>query len=170
MDVRDLRAIQWGRNYWWDILFPEAPAPFNSWFPASEVEEEVANLTAKQLEIWMSTYSIPESRAQRKVNVTFYDTENLTLLNWIEDWINNGIFNVGGDGGVSPLEECCKELLISKHKFLDTGEKKMVKQTQYWVFPNLPGGISYVGSSSNIAVPQYTVEFTIAGVLSVRGR
>ena len=155
--IEQIRKIQWGRAHDWDIKFedPKLGEPFNQWFPASDVEENIATLQTFQFEggIW-DNLQIPKSTTPCTLKVTFYDDEKHTLLNWLDNWINKEILNDGE--GVSPLEDCIKIVTIAK---LDS-MKNPIHLTSYYVFPE--GEITFAGKSTAEA-HVYTMNFIIAG-------
>ena len=152
-----VRAISWGATYLWDIRFPDAPAPFNQWFPATDVEENLATLNTKPLELFISTYEIPLSTTLFDLKITFTDDVKHTIEGWISSWINTDILNDGS--GITPLADCCKLVQLTKTNF----QKEILKSASYWVFPK--GALYFHGTSDASAVSNM-VEFVIAGTAS----
>lgn len=170
-DINDMRKIRWGKTYLWDIYFPEAPSPFNNWFPALDVDENLATLNSYEFPGFLSSYKVPQSTSPFDIKVTFTDDINKTLSTWITGWINNEILH--GDESsfyVSTLEESSKELHLVK---LD--EQKQPVTTYYangttkpnpmiyLVYPE--GPINDIGNSES-GLPQYSMTFIVAGTIS----
>lgn len=160
--ITDLKEVEWGRQYLWDIQFPNAdlPTPFNTWFPASEIEENLATLETFQFEAYMSTYKVPKSTTDFDLKITFYDDQNYSVSNWITEWVNSYILNLDKvDYHIALLEEAVRAVDIKKMN----ARKEEVSLSRYFVFPT--GGLYFNGTSESGA-PQYTVEFCIAGSAS----
>lgn len=149
-----LRQIPWGKSWLWDLKFEDAPPPFTSWFPASDVEENKFTLNTKTIEGGLSTYEIPEKTAAFDLTITFFDDENHVLLEWLSVWVNSTIFS--GERRVAVLEQAVKR--VELHKL--NSRRETVKEDSYLVFPK--GSINYRGTV-DAAVPQYAVPFIIAG-------
>ena len=169
--LNTFRKLEWGRSYLWDCKFGsgrevsptsiiKAPeAPFNTWFPATEVRENLATLTSKEFEAYMSTYKVPQLTSAFTVELTFIDDWKETLANWLSDWINKKIL---GDGGyLYPLEEVVTSLYIVKlgpNKLPIPGHSTNV----YIVYPE--GELYYEGKSEG-GLHSYTVTFVSVGNL-----
>ena len=149
-----IRGIKWGQTWLWDLQFEKAPAPFNSWFPASDVEENKFTLNTKVIEGGISTYEVPEKTAAFDLTITFFDDEDHTLLEWLSTWVNSTILS--GEKRVAVLDQAVKRVDVIKLN----SRRDTVKQNSYLVFPK--GSINYRGTSDSGAL-QYAVPFMIAG-------
>ena len=149
-----LGQIPWGDSWLWDLRFDDAPAPFNNWFPASDVDENKLTLNTKTIEGGISTYEIPEKTAAFDITITFFDDENHTLLEWLSDWVNSIIFN--GERRVAVLEQAVKRVDLIKMN----SRRETIKEDSYLIFPK--GSNNFRGTIDS-AVPQYPVAFVIAG-------
>lgn len=149
-----IRQIPWGRTYLWDLRFDDAPDRFRDWFPASDVDENVATLNTKVIEGGLSTYEIPERSSAFDITITFYDDEDHSLLEWITDWINSTILN--GEQWVAVLEQSVRRVDVVKLN----SRRDVIKTSSYLVFPK--GAINYRGTS-DAGIPQYAVSFAIVG-------
>lgn len=160
-NLSQLRRIEWGRTYTWDIRFPDAPAPFNAFFPATDVSEPVATLQWTAQNYFLDVYRFPHNKLQKDLRISFLDDQNGTLLSWLKNWIEVTIFNQGK--AVSPIgtQGVCKRVLISK---LDS-YRNIVKTSSYLVFPE--GIIDYIGGSQSDHVT-YTVNFVVAGDIGTK--
>ena len=156
--IDDLRAIQWGVTYDWDIRFPDAPFPFSKFFPAVEVSEPQAALQFHQETFFIDTYRIPWNKLPQDLRIVFHDNTNGILLDWIQRWINKTIFNNGA--GVSPIgtDGVCKRVHISKLN----SKREIVKTSAYWVFPD--GVVDFLGNNAP-DVLTYSINFVIAGII-----
>lgn len=158
-DIEQLRKIEWGRAYAWDIVFPDAPQPFNSFFPAVDVSEPIATLQWLQENYYIDIYRFPQNKLQQDLRITFLDDQNGSLLDWFQYWINTTIFNDGQ--AVSPIGTAgvCKTVMIAK---LDS-YRNVLKTSSYLVFPE--GIIDFIGGSESSHVT-YSVNFVIAGIIA----
>ncbi len=149
-----IRSIEWGKSFNWDIQIPDAPAPFNQWFPASSVNENKYNLTLKEFPLWHNVYSVPEGTSEFSVSITFFDDHRLTILEWLSKWVNEEILNNGRF--ITPLKQAAKDIYIVKTN--TTGEE--ILRSHYWVIPKDSG--FYKGESSP---DPYSgeIEFVIVG-------
>jgi len=48
--IDQIRSVEWGKKYLWDIQFPDAPAPFDVFFPAADLDETPAVLESYTLQ------------------------------------------------------------------------------------------------------------------------
>lgn len=129
--VQDLynKNIIWSKGFLWEVKFPEAPAPFNDWFPATSVHEPKYLLEGRPFEFANGTATILHKKSAEPIAIEFIEDAKLTLENWFVDWVDE-IFN--GDGnGMLPFEDAARELEIVK---FDTMHK-LLKRTAYWVVP-----------------------------------
>jgi len=154
--IDSVRAVEWGRTYLWDIQFqdPTIPSPFNTWFPAKEVEEELAKLNSHTFTSGISTYKIPQNTETLNVKITFYDNSDYDLLNWLENWINT--ISLNGGFYVATLSTAAKFLQIIK---MDN-ERNTIDTSSYWVYPE--GTLTYMGNSESGAIT-YSMNFVIVG-------
>lgn len=165
-NLDQIRGIEWSRNYLWDIQFPDAPAPFNSWFPATDVSVEMGNLETEKFNIFISDFSIPIRRKERTLSITFVDDVNHTLIDWITLWFDSIVLpGVLPGSGVLPLELAVKPVYIarldSRRNYVKVGSLDYIDK--YSVYPT--DSIKFSGGSGESKVNSYEVEFVIAGVI-----
>jgi hypothetical protein len=156
-NINQIRAIEWGRTYLWDIKFPDAPAPFNEWFPAVEIEENLATLESFDFEGFISTYKVPKSTTVFDLKVTFVDDIDHTLAHWLEEWINTDMLGEGNY--ILPLVDCCRKVMVAK---LNLKRELIGHMKTYLVYPE--GGLYFRGTSES-GLPQEELTFIIAGVV-----
>lgn len=153
-DIDQVRAVQFGAKYLWDIKIPSAPAPFDKWFPAVDVEEPLAYLDSYTFDSQQSTHKVPLRSQAMDLRITFHDDENHSLLHWLEDWINTLSLNNGQ--WTSTVFETARLVQMLKLN----SRREIVKETSYWVYPE--GQIQFEGSSSSEPT-MYSVVFPIVG-------
>lgn len=167
-----IRGIEWSRNTLWEVRFPSAPSPFNTWFPATDIEIEMGNLDTESFSFFMSSYSIPLRRKERTISLTFVDNAEHILLDWITAWFNSIVVpdrRLRGfkQSGVRTLSESIKQIditrLTSRQRAINVGVSYI---DSYNVFPS--GSIKFIGGSGESKVNSYSVDFIIAGVIQER--
>lgn len=183
--ITSIRNLEIDKNFLWavdfvgggDSLVP--PAPFDVFFPASEVNLEIAKIESAEQELGQTSIKYPKRTSAKDFSVTFYDDEKRTLQRWFSDWINLDILNNGQ--WMSGLED--NHRLISgidsfsnfrrvqptRHirlALLDAWRNN-VKIYEYRVVPD--GSLNFSGSQASEATT-YTVSFSIIEDLTVRKR
>jgi len=163
-----IRSVEWGMTHLWDCRFDGAPAPFDQWFPAQDVEEPVFQVETQIIEGGNSTFEIPKGTASRELQITFYENEARALAEWFNAWVNYVIFgdlqsavaNSIGFGFRSfytaTLEDVARRLDLLK---LDS-RREPVKRASYLVFPK--GQMTDRMTSVSDPI-QYSVPFVIVG-------
>lgn len=152
-DFKQVRAIQWGTNYNWDIKFDGAPSPFSDWFPVTELDLNIGDGIPFTYMPARQDYKFPMMKSSGTISLTYYDDDNNTLFNWINKWFSD-IYS--SDGGILSLKESVKKLTVLKTDL----KKNIIDTTVYYVFPY--GDHSYKGQSSP-ELMLYTTSFNIAG-------
>jgi len=163
-DINQIRAVNFGRGYLWDIFFeniddpnhPKLPDPWNEWLPANDIEEGVANLTHYKFNTFLSTFSIPQSTNIKELKMTFVDDAAYTLFSFFDQWINKTILN--NEQYVSTLSECIK--MIHIHKL--NKQKEVTITSSYWVVPE--GDLTFHGSSASDP-HNYSISLVIVGTV-----
>ena len=156
-NLDQIRNINWGKKYLWDIKFPTATPPFDSWFPASDIDVGEAILDTYSIEYYNRAFEVPMMAGQFELRVTFYDDSKFTLYKWLRNWVNNEILNFNQNNPwVSRLEESVK----SVHLLKLNDQKEIIEPKAYLVYPKLT--LSWEGTSVPDA-QQYQVPFIIAG-------
>ena len=143
LDPTKMRAVEWASGINWDIRFGQQGGlsePFTDWFPATDVEENLATLNNHSYEFYLSTYEFPLGSAVFDLQITFIDDVKYTVHEWIADWVNNGILN--GGKYLTPLREAARLCEIVR---MDAAGE-ILKATSYWVTPD--GSINWTGESS----------------------
>ena len=156
---QQIRDIPWGENHLWDVKLFDAPAPFDEWFPAISISENVYTMENHQFQFYTSTYSVSKSTAEFTLSVTYQDDENLTLLTWFSDWVNNTI--LGDETGlIATLEEAAKRIQVVKLRHSNGAKVPAGPIVSYLVIPD--GSGNYEGESSTGPL-QYTMDLIIVG-------
>ena len=158
-----IRRIEWGAKHLWDLQFsdPSPPSPFNEWFPAVTVSENVYTMENHDVQFYLSNFSLPQKTAEFNLSVTYQDDVNLTLLRWFSDWVNVGILNE--EKLVTPLAECARKLTLRYLGYdlkaaTDIDDQPL--ETTYYVIPD--GSANYEGEGDG-GGHQYQLELKIVG-------
>jgi len=160
-NIEKIRTVEWGHTYLWDARFlnPEPPKPFNDWFPAATMDEDIFSLDSYAFDARGGAFSFPLRRGSiKKIDMTFFDDVNNTLLNWFETWVNEIIFNRKGSL-VSPLEECVRQITIVR---LDHAKQPVGNPRNYWVYPE--GKLTFRGDSSS-SIRSFPISLVIVGTI-----
>lgn len=182
--ITSIREIEFDKKYLWTIDFVDGagsikpPAPFDNFFPASDVSFPLGVIESFSTDVAHSQIQFPISTTARNLEVTFYDDDERTLLKWFSDWINKDILNEGefisGIKDAHPLlsgtdsfdvtrnvAPCRKVVLALLSPF-----KKQVITKSLWVYPT---GNLDLGLSQDSAPQTYTVSFAIVKDESFKG-
>jgi len=173
LTLDQVRKIEWSKSYLWDIKFPTAPAPFNDWFPATNVTNDMGSLKSENFDIFTTNFSIPTKTSERSLSITFVDDAKHTLLDWITFWMHSIVssFAITGNGfafesGVLTLEQAVKQVditrLTTRRSPIRVGNTSYTES--YKVYPE--GIIQFTGDSDG-KVNTYTVKFIIAEVIGI---
>ncbi len=159
--IHDLRNEQWGQTHLWDIQFPTGPERFQNWFPASSVSEGLFNLETWDRGSVFSNFALPYKKNMNDLKVTFVDTVELYVEEWITEWVADIFGDVKRNGNtqyVLPIHEAVKEVHIAKLN----PRRELIKQQTYFVFPR--GALYYDGNSES-STHSSEIEFVIAGTV-----
>lgn len=166
--IEQMRRVQWGSSHLWDLCFPgygntgRPPAPFDKWFPATDVREMIYNVKNMDIQAGISSYSVPLGTDSGDIAITFVDDENQTLLTWMRDWCNDILTTTSKTGKVYPrlktISEICRIIVIEK---LNTYHE-VVRTNAYLVYPK--DSLYFEGKSTADAV-SYQVTFVVAGTI-----
>ena len=154
--IEQLRSVSWGNKYLWDIQFNDSNllAPFNTWFPALDVEEELAHVDSLSWEAGLTSFRVPQKTKSLSLKITFIDDNLTSLLTWITIWQNQSILNSGQY--VSTVSTAARMVTILKLN----SQRQTIVQTAYWVYPD--GTITFMGNSEG-GLQTYAVNFVIVG-------
>jgi len=152
-------ARDFARSYLWDIRIPEAPDPFQEWFPASDLDENLFGVDSGLVEFFNFSIQYPKKINLPKITLTMYDREDRVIYKWVRGWIANTMFHMNVAGSfpcVEVLEEVVKEMIVVKL----THDKKIIDLVSYWVYPE---AIADRNTSGN-ELSMYSVPFIVAGM------
>lgn len=124
-----LETVSWGQSWYWDVKFDTAPAPFNAWFPAYEVDRGFASIQSYDFNGGPGQFSVPSTFGLRDVQLSFYDDDKATLEQWLDDWVNRYIFN--DQYSVRTISEVARTLYVAQLSQTRT----LVRTHECLVFP-----------------------------------
>ena len=154
--LKNRTSFQWGKTFLWDVQFPDAPEPFNEWFPATDVSINTYTMELKEWEFYLSSYSVPMKTAEFDMSITYSDDARRIILDFFSDWVNNTILD--GELSVLPLRQAVRPVNVLRLN----DQRETLRSDTYWVFPANSGNFE-ADSESSIAYGQ--VELKIAGVV-----
>lgn len=157
--VAQLRTLDWGKSFNWDMKIPSAPSPFNTWFPATEYERSLFNINSHTISASTYDAKIPLSSASKEIRLTFLDDDNQTLENWISAWHDEILFSLD-KGTVATLEEATKEILLNDLNAMRVSNRLH----QMFVYPD---GNAVSTGNSNSEISMITVNFIICAYKKV---
>ena len=158
-----IRGVAWSKGWMWDCNIPDAPAPFNSWFPATEYHEELfAPGQSKRIVVGTQGYELPGDRERTGVTLSFPDNDQAVLQAWMENWVNNVLYRddpalwtsstgMNNAGTVATLTEGTKCINFAR---LDS-TRSMVQLRQLWVYPKQKIAVKF---GSDEQAPFVTIE------------
>ena len=171
-----LRNTDWQTQYLWlaDFITNGPTAPFDKFFPASDVTFPMAIVEEASLLTGQSDFYFPIGTKTKDISVTFYDDNKNTMLNYFRDWMEIDIGN--GKQFVSGLKDNHKlakglartcviqgdntrvhPTRVLQITLLDRYKKKVQTHT-YRVFP--VGQLDFSGSQASEA-KTYTMQFKV---------
>jgi len=127
--LAEARQVEYAHSVNWDMQIPDAPAPFNNWFPSTEYDRSLGAMDSFPITVGGSTFEIPQGTAQKDIRLTFHDSDDLVLETWLTRWFNSVI--VDPALGVATLQEACKLVRIA---MLDN-KRDRVRTDELWVYP-----------------------------------
>lgn len=161
----EARQIEWARKHFWDIRFEGAPAPFNDWFPATDIDVGQFNLESNIITAFNAAHRIPRGHTALELRATFYDDDQGTLRRWLREWANGVILGGTEQFGerepfpgeyVAALETAVRRVDVLMLNI----RRQVVEANSYLVYPE--GNLSFNGASDS-APQQYSASFVIAG-------
>lgn len=193
-DLNQVSKIQWGVTYQWDVAFdtapeyndlPNPPYPFDTWFPATSVKENLATISSQQFEAHLTNFSIPIRTLEQTIDLTFPDDNHHTLLTFFSDWINKDILNNGSY--IAPVSDIVRKLYVVKYHVKTvyktqsvtqtvngkqtTRDKKVPASTEiipemnvYYVYPDTT--LDFEGNSDS-GIHEYSITLKVVGLVNL---
>lgn len=173
--MTDMHRVNFGHKFLWDVKFidPPIPPPFDTWFPASQVKLDLFKLNSTQIKSNIGMITLPSGKSvgDNSFELTFYDDENGTIEEWMEDWVQQVMFakENGNYSVTGTLDQCCRIVqLVRTTKDIKNNPTRIITSTankHRWertiaVFPD--GELSFIGES-DAGFHVYTINFIVAG-------
>lgn len=155
------RQVDWGKSWQWDCRFPDAPVPFNTWFPATEAERQVSNMQVYEFNGFGDAFDIPIASKTREFNVSFIDDHDGSLLKWLDDWMEFYTLS-RGTTGTARLSEIVRRADLVQLNTIGT----VVRSWSMIVFPI--GELTFRGNSES-GFARYLLSFRVAGLINPEG-
>ena len=147
-----LRSINWAREYLWEVVFHDAPEPFNTWFPAETVSQNVWSIDSR---IVANLYPTPNMSSPFTFDVTFFDDIDHTLLEWLRNHVNSKMLS-NGHKPRAYLEDAVLRVSVYKQGM----DREMAHSEGLWVFPT--GSMDFEGSNQSESASKQA-QFLITG-------
>jgi hypothetical protein len=163
-NINQLRNIEWQKSFLWEFIFPDVGGVFTEFFPAIDIEENIANLESFSFEAYNNTFKIPKSRTVKDIKITFVDDVDQTGLKFFTNWISNEIFDESGNNSTTaPLQDIAKQVIVQKL----SPSRDVLTQSSYLVYPE--GPLVFRGNSDSGLVT-HTATLVIVGTIAVGER
>ena len=156
------RTLDWGKSWQWDSLFPTAPGPFRTWFPATEASRNISELETHSFVGFGDTFDIPFASGIRTFNVTFLDDDRGTLMQWFDDWMEFYTLNRGDS--TARLAN-----IVRPCRLAQLGARGAVDVVHEWSMQVYPFGSFSLVTNSESKFMSYMLSFRIAGLDNPRG-
>ena len=134
---------------------PDAPAPFNLWFPATNLTETLFEIVDKSVKFGPGNFSVPVEYAETDIQLTMYDTNTCVLEEFFTKW-RNQMFP--GPCCVATLCQIVKKFYLAK---LDN-QRLIKKQVGFWVRPS---GKFFFQGTAEPTPRTYMVNLKICGYI-----
>lgn len=159
LTLNQFGSIEYGSQHLWAVMIAGAPAPFNSWFPAKSVEEQVKGATVSSMSFGVDEISMLNGFNAISMRCEMLDDENATLENWIKAW-QKAIATDPITGkpyiGFRYIEEVLTKLTVTKYNW----QKERISTTEYYVMPT---GNTQLNRNDEPGVQILTVNFAVFG-------
>lgn len=159
-----VRKVQFARAFDWELNFGKNSgliSPFNTWFPAVEVDYGIADIQSQTFELPVGNINLPVSIAETAVRITFLDDYKGTIEKWLTAWLKS----IGNwDKGMKPLDECHKAVKINRLSPVgdktNKGLKTVLDTKTYLIYPD---GTFNDNLSQNNQGKTFSMDFKIVG-------
>lgn len=150
-----VRSVNWGKSYKWEVeIDPKPNSPFDKFFPAISVTENLLALDTFSIDGSISNFEVPKGTSLFTIDIQFLDDINHTLADYFSEWVNQRMLN--GGTAISALRSCIRQMTVRKL----LNDNSLAKTTTYEVYPK--GDLNFVGNSDS-GVPEYSLQFIVAG-------
>lgn len=159
LTLEQMRHVQWGRTYLWEIQFlgNTPPSPFNAWFPATDVRENLYTLQTQGFSMAASTFDVPSGSTNSDLNITFYDDEKHTLANWFTEWVQE-VLGIKNNRRLQTIAEASRLIMIKKLN----SYQQMIAQNTYLVYPK---DSLYFEGNSQADIHKYSIPLVVTGTI-----
>lgn len=132
MTLDKMNTIEFDSTHLWSISFPDAPSPFNDWFPAQSCDDDVYNVVTDTFDVGNTDMVLPTGLSSKSIHMEVLDAVDCRLEKWIENWVNNEMFVTEGKSvGANYLDNICKKCNITKYDY----QHNVIYKKQHTVHP-----------------------------------
>lgn len=152
-DIHQLRGVEWARSYLWDVRFLDAPAPFNSWFPATDFSLGESIGISGDIPAGNTSIKFPQATASPDLTLTTLDNDERVLHEWMTEWYDKVWKN---PKGILTLREAVRECHIATLR----SDKSVLKLRKLLVYPDASMSLTGGSASDIVTMP---LSFVVAG-------
>ena len=130
--LNQVNSVEFDSAHLWDIRFPDAPAPFNEFFPCKTFDCDIYNIQSNSYNLGNIQVSIPAGFMTLTCRVDTYDAADGRLANFLRQWTSEEMLKKSGDYiGMNYLEEYCKTMYVRKLNY----QHEIMREDEYTVSP-----------------------------------
>lgn len=159
LTLNQFNSVEYGSQHLWACKIAGAPAPFNLWFPAQSVEEQVKGASVSSMSFGIDEISTLNGFNAISMRCEMLDDENGTLETWIKAW-QKAVATDPTTGqpywGFRYLEEILTKLTVTKFNW----QKERISTTEYYVMPT---GNTQLNRNNEPGLQILTVNFAVFG-------
>lgn len=135
-----MRSIEWRRSYQWEIKFPDAPSPFDIFFPATEYSLNAIAGQSFDAQGSVINYKFPLSTSNTDMTISILDSDDLSITTWLSDWYNE-IYPLSG--GVLYVEDAWRHAIVNQLSI----DREIIRSDSLKVYPDQ--GMPLIGNSQS---------------------
>lgn len=148
-------SVNWAKSYLWDCYLPDAPSPFNEWFPAQTADQTLFDIMDKSVTVGAGSFSIPQGLNELDIKLNMLDDNKCSLEKFFTEW-RNQMFP--SRTSVATITEVVKKFYIAKLN----NQRQVTHEAGFWVRPT---GQFFFQGNSDSGVRIYNVTLKICGVV-----
>lgn len=159
MTLDKFNSVEYDAQHLWEMKIAGAPYPFNDWFPAQSVEENIRGVSVSSMSFGIDEVNTLNSYNALTMRVEILDNNVAILERWLKAWSKAIALDPKTHKpyiGFRYLEDILATMTITKYNW----QKKKISKTEYYVLPT--GNIS-LGRQNDPAVKVLNTNFAVFG-------
>ncbi len=130
--LNQVNSVEFDSQHLWNIRIPDAPTPFDEFFPAINFDCDIYNITSQSYNLGNIQVSIPLGFTALTCRIEAYDADDGRLSNFLRRWTSEEMLKtVGNYTGMNYLEEYCKTIYVQKLNY----QHELMREDEYIVSP-----------------------------------